>query len=329
MLWIWTHQEQAGAAVEKRQFFPSNLEFGHTHPEPPMVLPLSALSITFSLAIASACPQQSNPLRELSSPWLNFLRRSLAPSKSFSLYFKLRCSKRLVSVSGPSLHRLTLRGSLEEIKTIIQVSMLRDSNRQTFKKLKCMHRPTFCKECRTWRKKFCSISLASKIRFYHPYPDIKLEKICPECQYLSIAESTISLLHIGLGAALWHKRCASIPSLGSSRQSSAGRSGIYCVSGEFKLKYWLNWYQWKFPEIIPCTGSCNRRPPRVWKCRGGFVVVPSCRLRRGGPQEPLHRALHAGETFWLVYILDEAKSNFTNSAYFPLFMNGKVLSIGF
>ena len=32
-----------------------------------MVLPLSALSITFSLAIASACPQQPNPLRELSS----------------------------------------------------------------------------------------------------------------------------------------------------------------------------------------------------------------------------------------------------------------------
>ena len=79
-------------------------------------------------------------------------------------------------MSGPSLHRLTLRGSLEEIKTIIQVSMLRDSNRQTCKKLKCMHRPTFCKECRTWRKKSCSISLASKIRFYHPYPDIKLEK---------------------------------------------------------------------------------------------------------------------------------------------------------
>ena len=31
-------------------------------------------------------------------------------------------------------------------------------------------------------------------------------------------------------------------------------------------------------------------------------MVPSCRLRRGGPQEPLHRALHAGETFGLVII---------------------------
>ena len=67
------------------------------------------------------------------------------------------------------------------------------------------------------------------------FPNIWELLIYPECQYFSIAESTISLLHIGLGACLWHKRCASIPSLGSSRQSSAGRSGIYCVSGAFKL----------------------------------------------------------------------------------------------
>ena len=36
-------------------------------------------------------------------------------------------SKRLVSVSGPSLHRVTLRGSLEEIQALIQVRQTQTS----------------------------------------------------------------------------------------------------------------------------------------------------------------------------------------------------------
>ena len=80
-------------------------------------------------------------------------------------------------MSGPSLHRLTLRGSLEEIKTIIQVRRFRDSKRQRSKKLKCMHDHLFAKNYeQNAKKKSVSISLTSTIRFYQLYPDIKVVK---------------------------------------------------------------------------------------------------------------------------------------------------------
>ena len=63
-------------------------------------------------------------------------------------------SKRLVSVSGPSLHRVTLRGSLEEIQALIQVRQTQTS----CKTFACCQKSTLyltCISSQVFRSHYC------------------------------------------------------------------------------------------------------------------------------------------------------------------------------